>query len=323
MINFEKSLNTAKNLYLEENYQASVRESGTILENSLKKLLNNILLGKNNEDKQVIIKAEAKIGNGKTTIASMGLGQVIGVFRSCDGWSIVRKMVKDNCSFINKIDFDEMCELRNRAVHNPNETISGEEAYEDFYLPVRRMLHKLELIGDVKSEAKVSKDKAKPLTSCMLDDCDFPLDETWKYCPSCGNQTSLFCTHCDEELNAKMKICPYCETHVTKISKKEKETNIDELRILVKGALLDNIINKSEKALLESKRIELGITEEIYEELMDTYLSDEVKKYTDHLESIAIDGVVTVEEREYLDKKVKQLKLDPLVVKELEATYLP
>ena len=38
MINFEKSLNTANNLYLEENYQASVRESGTLLENLLKQL---------------------------------------------------------------------------------------------------------------------------------------------------------------------------------------------------------------------------------------------------------------------------------------------
>ena len=252
----------------------------------------------------------------------MGLGQIIGVFRSCDGWSIVRKMVKDNCSFINKMDFDEMCDLRNRAVHYPNEIISAEEAYEDFYLPVRRMLHKLELIGDT-NELKVSKSKAKPLTSCKADGCDFRLDETWKYCPACGTQTILFCTNCDEELNAKMKICPYCETHVTKISKKEQKTNIDELRILVKGALLDNIINKSEKALLESKRVELGVTEEIFEELMDTYLSNEVKKYTDHLETIAIDGVVSVEERAYLDKKIKQLNLDPWVVKELEATYLP
>ena len=87
--------------------------------------------------------------------------------------------------------------------------------------------------------------------------------------------------------------------------------------------MLDNIINKSEKALLESKRVELGVTEEIFEELMDTYLSNEVKKYTDHLETIAIDGVVSVEERAYLDKKIKQLNLDPWVVEELEATYLP
>ena len=323
MINFEKSLNTANNLYLEENYQASVRESGTLLENLLKQLLNNILLGKNNEDKQVIIQAESKVGKGKTTISSMGMGQVIGVFRSCDGWSIVRKMVKDNCSFVNKIDFDEMCDLRNRAVHYPDETISAEEAYEDFYLPVRRMLHKLELIGDVKSKPSAPKIKTKPLTNCKADNCNYQLDETWKFCPSCGTQTVLFCTNCDEELNAKMKICPYCETHVTKISKKEQQTGIDELRILVRGALLDNFINKSEKKILESKRIELGITEEIFEEIKDEYLSDEVKKYTDHLETIAIDGIVSSQEREYLNKKIVQLKLDQDLVEKLEATYLP
>ena len=323
MMNFEESLNTANNLYLDGKYQASVRESGTILENLLKKLLNNILLGPNNDDKQIIINAEAKIGNGKTAIYSMGLGQVIGIFRISDGWSIVRKMVKDNCSFISKIDFDEMIELRNKAVHHPNESMSAEDAMDDFYLPVRRMLHKLELIGAPKPVTKVVKQNQKSLANCKIDNCGYSLDETWKFCPSCGNQTTLFCTNCDEELNGKMKICPYCETLVTKLSKHEQQTGIDELRILVKGALLDNFINKSEKLLLESKRVELGISEEVFEKMIDDYLPDEVKKYTDHLESIAIDGIVSKEEREYLNRKIEQLSIDPLLVKELEAIYLP
>ena len=38
---------------------------------------------------------------------------------------------------------------------------------------------------------------------------------------------------------------------------------------------------------------------------------------------IAIDGVVSEQDRSYLDNKIEQLNLDPWFVRKLEKTYLP
>ena len=74
--------------------------------------------------KNKIHEAERLIGNGKLSISKMGLGQIIGVYRKADAWLIIRKYVKDNCSFIKKIDFDEFVEFRNAAIHNKIEVFT-------------------------------------------------------------------------------------------------------------------------------------------------------------------------------------------------------
>jgi len=321
-MDFEASLKTAEELCKKKNYHASVRESGALLENLLRKLLNDVIIkSKDSNDKQLILDAEKKIGKEKLTISSMGLGQLIGIYRSCDAWKIIRKMVKDNCSFVNKLDFDEMCELRNKAVHNPDSKITYDEAFGDLYLPVKKILYKLEIIEANSKNVKVST-HTEPGT-CKSGNCSQPMKKSWNYCPECGCPSHINCSNCERELLPDMKICPYCENPVTEFAKKEKQSNLDELRILVRGALLDNYINKAEKSLLESKRIELGIEDDEFEKLKNEYLSPEVKDYTQALEMISIDGIVSKEERAYLDKKIVDLKLDETLVKQLEKTYLP
>ena len=163
----------------------------------------------------------------------------------------------------------------------------------------------------------------KQKNNCLLKECNSILEESWNFCPSCGTATKIICKCCGEELKPQMKICPYCETRVKAISKKETQSNIDELRMFVRGALLDNFLSPGEKKLLEEKRIELGVTEEDYLKLKEEYLDEDVKTYINLLETIGIDNNVSKEERDFLDKKKDQLGLDSWLVKKLERTYLP
>ena len=93
---------------------------------------------------------------------------------------------------------------------------------------------------------------------CLQKDCKSSLEESWNFCPACGTATKITCKSCGEDLKPQMKICPYCETRVKEISKKENQSNIDELRIFVRGALLDNFLSPGEKKLLRAEANRIG-----------------------------------------------------------------
>jgi len=323
-MNYKKTLRSAELSIKNKDYASCVMQCGTLMESALRDLLHLINKDGDLAEKNRIHEAECLIGNGKLSLSKMGLGQIIGVYRKADAWLIVRKYVKDNCSFVKKIDFDEFVELRNAAIHNKGEEFSYDKAYEDCFLPVRRLLIQLDfLVEETDPEIKEPVTIQKQKKICLLKDCKSTLEESWNYCPSCGSATKISCKSCGEELKPQMKICPYCETRVKEISKKENQSNIDELRMFVRGALLDNFLSPGENKLLELKRVELGVTEEDYQKLKDEYLDESVKIYINLLETIGIDNNVSKEERAFLDKKKEQLDLDPWLVKKLEKTYLP
>ena len=323
-MNYKKTLRSAELSIKNKDYASCVMQCGTLMESALRDLLHLINKDGDLAEKNRIHEAERLIGNGKLSLSKMGLGQIIGVYRKADAWLIVRKYVKDNCSFVKKIDFDEFVELRNAAIHNKGEVFSHDKAYEDCFLPVRRLLIQLNFLAEENdTQIKETIDSKKQRNICLQKDCKSSLEESWNFCPSCGTATKITCNCCGEELKPQMKICPYCETRVKEISKKENQSNIDELRIFVRGALLDNFLSPGEKKLLEEKRIELGVTEEDYLKLKEEYLDEDVKTYINLLETIGIDNNVSTEERAFLDKKREQLALDSWLVKKLERTYLP
>lgn len=322
-MNYKKTLRSAELSIKNNDYGSSVMQCGSLMESALRDLLYLINRDGDLDEKNRIHEAERLIGKGKLSLSKMGLGQIIGVYRKADAWLIVRKYVKDNCSFIKKIDFDEFVELRNAAIHPKGVVFTHDKAYEDCFLPVRRLLIQLDFLAEEKDEEITETVVEKQKNICLQKNCESTLDESWNFCPSCGTATKISCKSCGEELKPQMKICPYCETRVKEISKKENQSNIDELRIFVRGALLDNFLSAGEKKLLELKRVQLGVTEEDYEKLKDEYLDDNVKTYINLLETIGIDNNVSKEERAFLDKKNSQLGLDPWLVKKLEKTYLP
>jgi hypothetical protein len=321
-MNYKKTLSSAELSIKNKDYASCVMQCGTLMESALRDLLYLINKDGDLDEKNRIHEAERLIGKGKLSLSKMGLGQIIGVYRKADAWLIVRKYVKDNCSFIKKIDFDEFVELRNAAIHNKGEEFSYDKALEDCFYPVRRLLIQLDFIAEEKSAEITETVVEKQKNICLQKDCKSSLEESWNFCPSCGSATKISCISCKEELKPLMKICPYCETRVSEVTKKENQSNLDELRVFVRGALLDNYLSPAENRLLKVKRIELGVTEEEYINMKEEYLDDNVKRYIDLLETISIDHQVSKEERSFLDKKIVQFGLDQWLVDKLENTYL-
>jgi len=84
------------------------------------------------------------------------------------------------------------------------------------------------------------------------------------------------------------------------------------------GVYLDNVVNPRERALLDSKRLELGLTTKQAEMIERRCAPTRVVEYTHLVEGVLVDGVINDVERSFLKKKAEQMELDEWVAAQIE-----
>jgi hypothetical protein len=184
------------------------------------------------------------------------------------------------------------------------------------------LLFDAELAGSAPKVERESGEAPRP-ERCPC--CEEAIGADWNYCPYCGAVLSVTCEACGRVLAPDFRICPYCETPVQLRGAHEAdsaERARQEYRILCAGAYLDGVVNLRERALLEKKRLELGVNAEVAEQIERECAPESVVEYCRLIEGVLVDGVISERERKFLQQKAEHLGVDPWVAEQVEKVAL-
>jgi uncharacterized membrane protein YebE (DUF533 family) len=91
-----------------------------------------------------------------------------------------------------------------------------------------------------------------------------------------------------------------------------------QYELLFRGANLDMIITSQEREMLEQTRLELGISAEQAEEIETRSIPKEILEFQRLVEAVYVDDEANAAERALLDRKIQQLKIDPVIARSIE-----
>ena len=85
---------------------------------------------------------------------------------------------------------------------------------------------------------------------------------------------------------------------------------------------MDGIINSHERRILDEMRINLGISLDEAEKIEKSCAPLASLLYYRSVEAVAVGGIITTVERNFLDCKMKETKIDPWVAREIENSLM-
>lgn len=329
-IDFRKKLQLAETLIQDFETEASIRESGQLLEAALRKMILKLITADLPfEEITAIQETVGRIGGGKKSIHSFGFGQLIGVYREAKIERILRREFESNFKRTRSIDWNLAVEWRNAVVHQKTSTLSARSIDfpdEDDAMAMIRwaksFIYDCELLTRG-TDGSADKKKANAAPAGVCSECGFELMEEWKFCPMCSRPTKLECHCCKNPVQPNWKVCPFCEEPLA-----AKMETADELRArweyatICKGAWADGVVNPEERAYLDKIQLELGIPASEAHEIEEKVAPEELIAYQHHVEGFLVDGEITAAERAFLDRMAERLNIPPYTCEAIEASML-
>lgn len=312
-----KQLEEAENALQLEKYETCIQLCGKIVENGLKDLYKLQVKWSKEMDIEFTLLEDyqASLGNqGQYSVENSTLFNVLKFYRISGMWNEVKKRVKSNLHFTEKIPWHELRFLRNDAVHIYTD-FTREQAIE-FIHHLKVFMYECELSEDP--------EKVKPhflvnRTTCKQ--CDENLIESWNYCPNCGTQNQYDCWNCKKPLETNWLRCPFCEAQQS-----EDPSAMEALKLYrayCEAIWADHVVNSDERELLRRKRIELGISEDTADSIEQKVVDPAILSFIDLIEAVLIDGVIDQYEHEFLMKKAQELRLEEKIAVKLISNMKP
>jgi hypothetical protein len=319
---YVKALQETQSLLKEEKWAECVRECGELLERAMREALEGLLAAENGEEeKERIREAQRETAPGVRSVAGLRLPQLLDLYEKGEVFEALRRHLTSNVQKVRCVEWDQVLEWQEAAAQ------PGESGLLDHYAAMHMsywtkvLIYDLELAGPKRRVPPV-RPEDREVPQCP--GCDIGIEEDWRFCPICGTPVKVTCQACHRVLAPEFKICPYCETRVTLRAAGNSAASQarDMYRIICQGAWIDGVVNARERAVLDGKRLELGLSTAEAEEIESQCAPENVVAYTRLLEGVLVDGVIDDQERAFLDAKAKELGLDEWVAKRTEQVAL-
>ncbi len=314
---FAEKIRDIQDLLEKEKYDTVVAECGSIMEDALRRAINDVLQDGAPQVCRPIFDVMDKINKGNSRKPlNLNLGELVGVYQNSNLVEALSKKYTSNFKLSRSIDWKLFVEWRNKAIHHRSPTTELEATQMLIWLRV--FLYDCELAGEPKTVLAIKR-KIKVPKYC--DSCNQKTKSNWNFCPFCGKAFLPVCKSCRRPLESSWKICPYCE-HPVNMSRSISPNSISEYTCACNGAWMDGIINPCERRILDKMRIRLGIPLDVAQEIEKSCAPQTSLQYYCCVEAVAIDGVITYKERRFLESKIHELNIDPWVAKEIEASVM-
>jgi RNA polymerase subunit RPABC4/transcription elongation factor Spt4 len=320
---YEKGLQSIGDLLRRKQWGACIKDCGAIFEKALRFLVQDLI--DSMEDKEVretIMAAQRRIGKDKSSLKSFGLAQLIDLFEEKEVFGELQKKLTSNLHKTKKINWNQVVEW-DKALRGTDRIASLDESdamQMAYWLKV--FLYDCELVGRALVVSPIPKEE-RSLEECPY--CKETIKGDWKFCPGCGVALKVTCESCHRVLAPDFRICPYCEAPVRRRGISETDASKraqEEYRVLCVGSYLDGVINIRERTLLDSKRLELGLTAEQADKIERQCAPENVVEYSRLVEGVLVDGIITEVERAFLKKKAKELNVDSWVAGQIEQALI-
>jgi RNA polymerase subunit RPABC4/transcription elongation factor Spt4 len=310
-VDYNQRLREIEELLHAKRYTACIRECGLIFEAGLRELVQTLV--NNLEDaakRDEIFGAERRIAKANESFRKFGLGQMVGLYTEAKILDKLRSHLEISLQKVRRISWNDVVSLRNAAAHeNTGAEIDEGDALQMYYW-AKVFLYDTQLMDGPKAQKKTG-----PLLSAgeitVCPECKRSLQKEWRFCPTCGTAVQAVCLSCGAALAPTFKICPYCEAPTRGAAVSAKI--VHEYELLFRGAYLDMIITAQERAMLDQKRLELGLSVEQAEEIEKRCVPANILEYHHLVEGVLVDGIINEYERVFLNKKTEQLKIDPKI----------
>ena len=320
---YEKGLQSTGGLLKKKRWGLCIKECGVLFEKALRIILQDLLDSlENKKVRETIMATQKRIGKDKSSLKSFGLAQLVDLLEAEEVFGELQKKLTSNLHKTKKINWDQAVEWYSASKHSDDIASLDESDAMQMAYWLKVFMYDCELAGGAPTVAPVPKE-ALSLEECPY--CKEPIKGDWKFCPECGVALKVTCEACHRVLAPDFRICPYCEAPVSRrggAETDEAQRAQDEFRLLCVGTYLDAVINIRERNLLDTKRLELGLTTDQAEKIERQCAPENVVEYTRLVEGVLVDGIITEDERAFLQKKAKELDLDSWVADQIEKTTI-
>lgn len=317
MGNYEAALEKAGRLLADGQVQECVMLCGTAFEQGLRDIMSRLYSSLDREDREALTMAEKELTGGKS-YQNFTLGEFTGLLRAGPLKKFMKRIARSDMRKCQRIDWNEVKEWRNAAAHGKEHLGLDFSDAEQMLIWLKVFLYDCELIRQTDETAEL----VPPTLSSKCPDCGQALQPGWKYCPYCGISRINTCSTCKRgPLEPDWTICPYCEELIVRRGawRSDAETKARATyRTMCKGAYLDGVVSPLERALLNEKRLELGLTSEEAEDIERQIAPKSILAYYHAVEAALIDGEISTMERDYLSRKAVELSVDEWTAEEIE-----
>jgi RNA polymerase subunit RPABC4/transcription elongation factor Spt4 len=320
---YEKGLQSVSDLLRRKQWRECMKKAGSLFEKAMKRIFQELSVSVEDKDiLKTLTAVQRGIGKDKSSLETFDLAQLASMCKEEVVIVELQKKMTSNLHKTKKINWDQVLEWEEAARHPQEKGALDESDAMQMAYWLKVFLYDCELVGRARTIVPIPAE-ARSLAACPY--CNDPIKGDWKFCPECGIALKVTCSACHRVLAPDFRICPYCETKVRRrghVETDEAKRAQEEYRVLCIGTYLDGVINVRERRLLDSKRLELGLTEDQAEKIERQCAPANVVDYTRLVEGVLVDGIITDEEREFLQQKAKELNLDSWIAKQIEEATL-
>lgn len=258
MEDYQERLDNAFQQWNDGHYENCVTICGGVMECILRSLLSDLRSRMTSiNDEKTILKAEEKIGNGKTANV-FGLGQLVGLYREADIYALLKRHYGFPMNNLSMIDFGKAVDWRNSVTHHNIDICIDEDHANQMFLWTKYLLKDWKSIMGI-TDSSLEEKEAEIKSTC--DNCGAFLQDDWRYCPLCGRNLIRKCPNCGRLVKkADWIVCPYCETKLHELDSDEKLRAKHEYKLICRGIWADNVANPEERDFLDSVRKKLGLS---------------------------------------------------------------
>lgn len=307
-IDLADTLRRAQKHVRQHHYASSAQNCGALVETGLRQLyfdLESYCDQRNlTKDFEELNTAFFKSRNRNFDVRNAGLGGMILFVQHTDFWTILKQMCESNLSYLSMVNWHRVRMLRNKAVHGGR--INRQEAREMiFYTKV--FLYDTGLVEG----------RAEPeVFDLHCPRCSHSVKDGFNFCPGCGSELIRICNTCMKDVRPQYKICPHCDTSLAD-RPGEESANKFTFRENVKGVWADWEVTPAERAWLEQRRLELGLTPREAEQIEASVIPESYRHFMNLIDAVNIDGVIDEDEYDFLMGKRMEFNIPEITAETL------
>lgn len=310
MIDYLGDLKKVESLVKQKYYPSAMMRSSKLVELGLKDLYRNLekYLELNDKlDSWERMHVEfVKLRKEQFEFKKASLGSLLIFARFTSFWDYVREMCDSNLRFVKMVDWEQIRKIRNSITHDHSDPTRYDALEMLFWTKV--FLYETGLIEGKKNPIPEILD-----TECSH--CDTTMSLNWNFCPECGKSAKRNCPVCSQITHQNHKVCPHCDSEIILSGNKIKSSERNIYKSYAEAVWADWVVTPLEREWLQQKRLELGLTLDIAQEIEMEVIPKNYFMFMEVIDATKVDGKIDRYEREFLLKKAEKYKI-PLEVAE-------
>jgi hypothetical protein len=136
--------------------------------------------------------------------------------------------------------------------------------------------------------------------------CETTMSLNWNYCPECGMSAKNNCPVCSQIIHQNHRVCIHCDAVVISTNNSKRTSEKKIYKSYAEAVWADWVVTPLEREWLQQKRLELGLTLDMAQEIELEVIPKNYFMFMEVIEATKVDGKIDRYEKEFLMKKAEK-----------------